>query len=47
MFWEPTRQLAALAIQGDGQLFLEAVRNEWATRRIEISGPASSDPAAA
>jgi hypothetical protein len=42
-FWEPTRQLAAVAIRGDGRLSLEAVRNEWATRRIEISGPASSD----
>jgi hypothetical protein len=42
-FWEPTRQLAAVSIHGDGRLSLEDVRNEWATRRIEITGPASSD----
>src|SRR4051794_1974306 len=43
MFWEPTRQLAALAIRGESQLSLEAVRNEWATRRIKITGPAPTD----
>src|SRR5262245_23377557 len=43
-FWGPTRQLAAWAIRADRRLSAEAVRNEWAARRIEISGPASSGP---
>src|SRR5205809_3386146 len=42
-FWEPTRQLAALSIRRDRRLSLKDVRNEWATRRIGITGPTPSD----
>ena len=43
-FWETTRQLAAFAIRRGGQLSPQAVRNEWATRRMRITGPTPSDP---